>query len=1353
MRENYYIGLDMGTSSLGWAVTDSQYQLLRKKGKDLWGVRLFDEAKTAEERRTKRTARRRLQREKVRIGYLKEFFSEEIGKKDAGFYQRLDDSKFFEEDKQTHQPYALFSDQGYTDKEYYKDYPTIFHLRKELIESKEPHDVRLVYLAILNIYKHRGHFLNANLDGKGIGDPQNYYDQLKELSAVILDIELPPIDKKEWFQELLSSKDYSKSAKVEKILEHFQMAKSKNKRQTEIWKLICGLKGTLSKIFTNEFFEEENRKFSISFEDSNYEESSMKVEELLGEDSYEIYLLMKRLHDWGLVANIMKGQEYLSFARVAAYEKHGRDLKLLKRLYKMYAPDQYDEMFRVMDDNNYSSYVGSVNSRKQPERRGAKCKEEDFFKRIRKQVEEFPESKGKTELLQEIEKGNFLPKQLNSSNGVIPYQVHKIELQAILGNAEEYLGFLKEKDESGLTVSEKIVRLFEFQIPYYIGPLFSGAEESKNVWSVRKESGRVLPWNFEQKMDVKASAEKFISRMVKHCTYISGENVLPKNSLLYEKFMVLNELNNLRVNGEKISPLQKQQIFRDLFMKGKKVSQKRLVDFLKANGWIDANEQPDITGIDGGFTKHLSNYEKFTKILGVDSLNYEQEKMVEKIIFWATVYGDTKKFLKEKIEDEYGAILTKEQIMKIIGFKFKDWGRLSKKLLEIEGADKKTGEVQTVIQRMWNENYNLMELIESGKFTYREEIEKYAGKLEKSLLEIEYEDLEDLYISAPVRRMIWQTILVLKEIYQVMGYGPSRVFVEMARDPDTVKQRTISRKSKFVELYKKCKEEGRNWAKEIEGTEETKFRSKKLYLYYTQKGRCMYTGERIELSDLFNDNQYDIDHIYPRHFVKDDSIENNLVLVRKEENAHKSDSFPIEGSIRRDQKKLWQELRQGGFITEEKYRRLTRTTDFTDDERVSFISRQIVETRQGTKVITDLFGWTFPDSEIVYVKAGNVSAFRQTYDLIKCRNVNDFHHAQDAYLNIVVGNVYYVKFTKNPYHFIKQYKKNPTKNPYHMYKVFDYRVERNGDVAWETKEHKSIRIVKKMMKKNTPLVTRRNYEEHGGFADQNICSAKSAAKVGGKGYTPIKSSDQRLEDVTKYGGYTKMAGGYFFLVEYTKKNKQIRSLEPMPLYLKDQLDTKEKVEEYCRTNLGYEKPDVRLMKIKMYSLIKVNGFFLYLTGRSGDRLLVCNAVQLVLSYEQIKYVKEITKAAEQKYTEEQLLKSSKITREDNIELYSVLIDKHLHSIYCKRPNAVGEKLHLRVGEFEQLNLVKQCYVLLQILQLTQIMNQGADLTDIGESKKTGVSLINKKITEQNEFKLINQSVTGLFESEIDLLTV
>lgn len=59
--DKYYLGFDIGTSSLGWAVTDADYNLVRVKGKDLWGVRLFDEAKTAAERRGYRTSRRRLQ--------------------------------------------------------------------------------------------------------------------------------------------------------------------------------------------------------------------------------------------------------------------------------------------------------------------------------------------------------------------------------------------------------------------------------------------------------------------------------------------------------------------------------------------------------------------------------------------------------------------------------------------------------------------------------------------------------------------------------------------------------------------------------------------------------------------------------------------------------------------------------------------------------------------------------------------------------------------------------------------------------------------------------------------------------------------------------------------------------------------------------------------------------------------------------------------------------------------------------------------------------------------------------------------------------------------------------------------
>ena len=73
--KKFYLGMDIGTDSVGMACTDEQYNLLRAKGKDLWAVRLFDEAKDASERRAKRTARRRLQRRRQRIDWLQDIFA------------------------------------------------------------------------------------------------------------------------------------------------------------------------------------------------------------------------------------------------------------------------------------------------------------------------------------------------------------------------------------------------------------------------------------------------------------------------------------------------------------------------------------------------------------------------------------------------------------------------------------------------------------------------------------------------------------------------------------------------------------------------------------------------------------------------------------------------------------------------------------------------------------------------------------------------------------------------------------------------------------------------------------------------------------------------------------------------------------------------------------------------------------------------------------------------------------------------------------------------------------------------------------------------------------------------------
>lgn len=106
-------------------------------------------------------ARRRIERRTQRLYWLRDLFAEEISKVDPAFFERLRESKFLEEDKKSSYPlgrYTLFADQNYCDKDYHQQFPTIYHLRKALIEESGPFDVRLVYLAIHHILKNREHF-------------------------------------------------------------------------------------------------------------------------------------------------------------------------------------------------------------------------------------------------------------------------------------------------------------------------------------------------------------------------------------------------------------------------------------------------------------------------------------------------------------------------------------------------------------------------------------------------------------------------------------------------------------------------------------------------------------------------------------------------------------------------------------------------------------------------------------------------------------------------------------------------------------------------------------------------------------------------------------------------------------------------------------------------------------------------------------------------------------------------------------------------------------------------------------------------------------------------------------------
>ncbi len=612
MGKGYYVGLDMGTGSVGWAVTDESYQILRRHGKAMWGVRLFESAKTAEERRMFRTGRRRLDRRGWRIEILQEIFAEEISRVDPGFFLRMKESKYYPEDKRDIEgncpelPYTLFVDKTFTDKDFHKKYPTIYHLRKMLMETEDTLDIRLVYLALHHMMKHRGHFLLSG-DISQVTKFKNTFNQfIENIRNEEMDFEIE-LDESavQMIEETLKDKNLTRSAKKSKLVKGLN---AKNVRDKAFLTLLSGGTVKLSDLFGMEELNEGERP-KISFADNGYEEYAAVVEMELGE-LYYIVESAKAVYDWAILSDILGGSTSISDAKVRAYEKHKADLKYLKAVVKEYFPKEvYNAVFVESSDklNNYPAYIGMTKKKgKKVSLEGKRCSREEFMDFLKKNiVVKLPDEEAKMYLQSELEKDSFLPKQVNKDNGVIPYQVHKYELKKILDNLGDKIPFLKEN-------AEKIEKLFSFRIPYYVGPLRTGnGENSKFAWAERKSTEKIYPWNFENVIDVEQSAENFIRRMTNKCTYLIGEDVLPKDSLLYSKFMVLNELNNLRLDGQKISVELKQKIYRDVFCRSRKVTQKKLKSYLIREGI--AGKNVELTGIDGDFKGSLTAYHDFKK--------------------------------------------------------------------------------------------------------------------------------------------------------------------------------------------------------------------------------------------------------------------------------------------------------------------------------------------------------------------------------------------------------------------------------------------------------------------------------------------------------------------------------------------------------------------------------------------------------------------------------------------------------------------------------------------------------------------------------------------------------------------
>lgn len=1293
----YNIGLDIGTSSVGWCVTDKENNIVKKSGKHLWGSRLFDEGKTAADTRTFRGVRRRTERRKNRIRYLQSMLLEDIEKVDENFIPRLQQSNLIKDDTNQFK-FNLFEDEEFIDKEYYSEYPTIYHLRNALVTKDQKFDIRLVYLALHHIIKYRGNFLtkgDLSDETNAINlDLENIIEYLKEN-----EIELKyPIEK---IKEILVNKELTKSEKAKEILSFFDYEKEDKQIIDNIFKSVVGLKFNLNAIFDLE----DERKLEFA-SDNDWDSIASELNE-----NAEIFYSMKNIYSWTIVESFLVGKNYISEAFIEKYDKYHKDLVKLKNVYKKYLDIiQYDKMFRKYEADNYYSYNGKLSEIE----KSKKCSNEELCKRIKKDLKGFEDESDVTEIFNDISNENYLIKLNTTDNGEIPYQLHEKELKKILENQSKYYNNIKEN-------KDKILSLLTFRIPYYVGPL---STNSKWAWVKTNSKEAIRPWNFDEIVDKDATAEEFIRRMTNKCTYLLNEDVIPKESLLYAKFSVLNEINNIQVNDKRISKDMKMKII-ELFKNKKSVGKKDIINLYKKDG-INTEKIEGFTTSNGKFNSNMNAYVDFSKIL--DNIE-ENEEMIEELIYWITIFED-KSILKHKIEGKYSSILTKEQINKIIKLKYIGWSRLSKKLLI---GLKSTENNETIMEKLMNTNMNFMQIITLDKFGFKEQLEQaLKDVIGEEKKKISYDDIAEIQTSPANKKGIWQAILVVKEITKILKAEPENIYIEFARSDETKGVITKKKLEKIEQQYKEISDFTKNNKSLLEELNKAKNQIKnineRLYLYFMQMGKSMYSGEKLDIENL---SSYQIDHIIPQSYIKDNSIDNK-VLVLSEENQRKKDSLLLEDAIIDKMLPTWTYLNEHGLISDLKFKKLIKRRMFSnEEEEVKFISRQIVETRQITKYVREILTKLYPDTEIVGLKSSVTHNFREKYEFYKIRNLNDCHHAQDAYIMCLNGNI---RKELNLFKIdeLKKYIKIITKEDKKKDKNIEFKIEMKINNVIE----KNIDKINKIFECKDYLVTRKLEEQTGEFYNQNPIK-KSEIKN-----TRISLKSEK--DPLKYGGYSGENQAYYVIYEYKdKKGKFEYRMQGIPIRYSYEIKNKKiTLEEYLKNKCNENQEEfIRILKSKILKnqvFLDENNELQKIISDSEYR----NMKQLFLNKNEIIDLYSVLNYNILNEKKKEELDKEKI-QTIAIDSYRTIINKMINEF--KGIDDIEKKDILNNGKFEALDIEEKIKTLNNLL--TCISKACVDLKNIGlgteESRKRVKPSFGKKHLDNMTF--IDQSVTGFYE--------
>lgn len=478
-----------------------------------------------------------------------------------------------------------------------------------------------------------------------------------------------------------------------------------------------------------------------------------------------------------------------------------------------------------------------------------------------------------------------------------------------------------------------------------------------------------------------------IEKMLGHCTFEKDEPRAAKGSYSAEYFRLLQDVNHLRLvknNGESCALTREQkQIYIDLVMKSAAASYAQLRKKLELSNDISFNMlrygSDEIGKVERKKLGHMKFYHEMRKALNtvqkdaISTVSWEQRDEIARILL-CYKSDDKRKAQLEKLD------IPREFIPALLTLSTSKTAHLSAKALR-----------------------KLIPHLEKG-MTYAEACKEVYGEQKSSITKKNKLSLFDIEpINNPVvRRAVSQTIRVINAV--VRKYGPPEVVrVELAREmgkPYDVR----TQMTKKQEANAKRNEEFRQQIKKIKGAEPTGQDIVKFKLFQEQKGVCLYSGQNLDITRLFEAGYVDVDHIIPYSISFDDSY-TNKVLVRSPENRQKGNRIPAD--YFKSDPARWQrfETLVNTQVHNWKKKRNLLTQALSEEQKNGFKQRNLVDTQYIARVIYNLINDHLQFAETgkydkkrrtQAVNGAIIAHVRKRLGIQKIREDGDLHHAVDA---------------------------------------------------------------------------------------------------------------------------------------------------------------------------------------------------------------------------------------------------------------------------------------------------------------------------------------------------------------------